>query len=318
MKQIQEISENTITVPFNGQRVTAVIHDGSAFVALRPICENLGLDWSSQIKSIRRDSVLSQGVVMMTTPSAGGSQESMCIPLEYLNGWLFGIDDSRVKPELKERLIKYKKECYRTLHQYFYRGFSLNIETLQVSKIARDALAAQIRKLRQEEKSMYETVRQVFKLSGVNYGEKNEGQLRQLFALVQDKFHYAITEKVAARIVLERADSTKENMGLQHTKSGRPTKTDVTVAKNYLTEEELKGLENISEQFLLFVESKAFRGQKMTVEEIVTKLNMLLMTNDYPVLYEYDGFVRDQANRYAFSEYEKYKKSSLPKPQRIK
>ena len=95
MKQIQEISENIVTVPFNGQRVVSVIHDGSAYVALKPICENLGIDWSSQLKSIKRDTVLSEGMVIMTIPSDGGPQETVCVPLEYLNGWLFDRRENR-------------------------------------------------------------------------------------------------------------------------------------------------------------------------------------------------------------------------------
>jgi len=315
MKNIEKTQRDVVVVPFNGHQVTSIIHEGNAYVAAKPISDNLGLDWSSQLKSIKRDTVLSQGMVIMTIPSEGGPQETVCLPLEYLNGWLFGMDDSRVRPELREALVKYKKDCYRTLHEFFYHGYVLNIEALQVDKIAQRELTDKIRELRQEEKSMYETVRQVFKFSGVNYGEKTDDHLRRLFALVQDKFHYAVTEKVAARIVLDRADARKDNMGLSHTKSGRPTKADITVAKNYLTGDEVKGLENICEQFLLFVESKAFRAQKMTVEEIITKLNMLLMTNDYPVLYEYDGFLRSQANTHALGEYEKYK-HSLPKPNR--
>ena len=212
-------------------------------------------------------------------------------------------------------MLTYKKDCYRTLHEYFYRGYVLNLETLSVDKLAQRELSEKIRRLRQEERSMYETVREVFKVSGVDYGEQSDDHLRKLFALVQDKFHYAVTEKVAARIVLERADASKANMGLTHVKGERPTKADVTVAKNYLSEDEIRGLENICEQFLLFVESKAFRGHKMTVEEIVTKLNMLLMANDYPVLYEYDGCSRTAANARAFAEYQKFKQS-LPAPSR--
>ena len=314
-KKIGETRRDVVMVPFNGHQVMSVVHDGNAYVAAKPICDSLGLDWESQRKRINRDSVLSQGTVIMTVPSPGGDQQTLCIPLEYLNGWLFGIDDSRVKPDLREALVKYKKDCYRTLHEFFYQGYVLNIEALQVDKIAQRELSEKIRVLRQEEKSMYEAVRQVFKFSGVNYGEKTDDQLRRLYALVQDKFHYAVTEKVAARIVLERADARKDNMGLNLTKSGRPTKVDITVAKNYLTSDEVKGLENICEQFLLFVESKAFRAQKMTVEEIITKLNMLLMANDYPVLYEYDGFLRGQANTHALGEYEKYKRG-LPVPKR--
>ena len=86
-----------------------------------------------------------------------------------------------------------------------------------------------------------------------------------------------------------------------------PTTQEVTVGKNYLTADELQGLENISEQFLLFAESKAFRGQKMVMEELATKLNVLLMANDYPVLYEYDTYLRAKADKHAKKQLDIYR-----------
>jgi len=95
------------TVKFYEDEITAALVEikgkGDVYVPLRPICEYLGLDWSSQRKRLNRDEVLSSelGMVMMTTPS--GQQQMICLPLDLLPGWLFGIDPSRVKPELKEK-----------------------------------------------------------------------------------------------------------------------------------------------------------------------------------------------------------------------
>ena len=122
-----------------------------------------------------------------------------------------------------------------------------------------------------------------------------------------DKFHFAITGQTAAQIILERADAQMSNMGLTTMSSEGPTTQDVTVGKNYLTADELQGLENISEQFLLFAESKAFRGHKMVMEELATKLNVLLMANDYPVLYEYNTYMRDQADKHAKKQLSVYR-----------
>ena len=132
-----------------------------------------------------------------------------------------------------------------------------------------------------------------------------------LFAMAQDKFHYAVTQKVAAEIVLERADSRKENMGMTNTNKGYPTKLEARIGKNYLTEDELFLLENISEQFLLFAETKAFRGQKMTMEELSFKLNTLLTANDYPVLYEYKTYLKDKKNVHADKEFNKWQQKQI-------
>ena len=130
--------------------------------------------------------------------------------------------------------------------------------------------------------------------------------LLPFFAMAQDKFHYAITQKTAAEIILERAHPLKRNMGLVTIHGETPTVAEAKIGKNYLNPDELEAMENISEQFLLYAESKAFRGQKMTMEELTTKINALLAVNDYPVLYEYKAFLRDRADAYAKKVHDEY------------
>lgn len=108
-----------VTVEFHGQTLVAALIDGKPYVAMRPIVENIGLDWKSQYARINRNLVMSKGVVMMTIPSDGGNQETLCLPLDLLNGWLFGVDVNRVKDEIKPKLIRYQEECYRVLFQHF-------------------------------------------------------------------------------------------------------------------------------------------------------------------------------------------------------
>lgn len=106
-------------VKFNNQDVPVFFHENKPYVAMKPICENIGIDWRSQLQRIKRNHVLAQGVVMITTPSKSGNQEYSCLPIGYLNGWLFGIDVNRVKPEIKDTLIKYQLECYDVLYNHF-------------------------------------------------------------------------------------------------------------------------------------------------------------------------------------------------------
>lgn len=86
---------------------------------MRPICEGIGLSWQSQYNRIQRDEVLSEGVVVMNTPSAGGDQRTLCLPLDLLNGWLFGVDVKRCKPFVRQSLVRYKFECYAALAAYW-------------------------------------------------------------------------------------------------------------------------------------------------------------------------------------------------------
>lgn len=107
-------------VKFHGTSLSLINKDEKAFVALKPICEALCIQWEAQLKRIRRNPVLSQGVSIMDIPSNGGSQEMICLPLSMLNGWLFGINANRVKnPEIRQKLIEYQFECYDVLNAYW-------------------------------------------------------------------------------------------------------------------------------------------------------------------------------------------------------
>jgi hypothetical protein len=132
------MTANTALVPleerridFHGDTLTAVLvaesgREPTIYVPVRPLCEYLGLSWGSQRNRIMRDPVLSveaKGVFIMNTPSAsgrgGGRQSMLALPLEFLHGWLFGVDASRARPELREKLTSYRRECFRVLWSAF-------------------------------------------------------------------------------------------------------------------------------------------------------------------------------------------------------
>ncbi|OSI06794.1 P22_AR N-terminal domain [Neisseria animaloris] len=115
MNQVQNIS-------FHGQTVPVFTQNNIHYAAMKPICENIGLDWVSQHKKIQRNSILKSRMVMMTIRGEDGRpRETTCLPIEYLNGWLFGIDANRVKPEIRERLLQYQDECFKVLNAHFNR-----------------------------------------------------------------------------------------------------------------------------------------------------------------------------------------------------
>ena len=112
MNQVQNIS-------FHGQTVPVFTRNQTHYVAMKPICENIGLQWEAQLKRIQRNAILNTAMSMMDTPTNGGKQKTACLPLDYLNGWLFGVDARRVKPEIRERLLTYQRECFRVLNNHF-------------------------------------------------------------------------------------------------------------------------------------------------------------------------------------------------------
>lgn len=118
-------------VLFYEDEITAVrLTDGRVMIPIRPICDALGVDYSAQRQRLNRDEVLSDvvmSVVVTTTDIDPQSRrphtsEMICLPLDYLNGWIFGINASRVKPEIKDRLIRYQRECYKVLAEAFADG----------------------------------------------------------------------------------------------------------------------------------------------------------------------------------------------------
>ena len=114
---------STQTISFNNQSLITAEQNGNHYVAMKPICENIGIDWRAQRQRIVRDEVLCSTVVIITTVAEDGkNREMLCLPIQYLNGWLFGIDINRCNPEIRDTLIKYKKECYQALHDYWFNG----------------------------------------------------------------------------------------------------------------------------------------------------------------------------------------------------
>ena len=114
---------STQTISFNHQSLVTFKQNGTHYTAMKPICENIGLDWKSQYSRMKRDDVLNATMVIITIVAEDGKKREMiCLPIEYLNGWLFGIDINRCKPEIRDTLIKYKKECYQALHDYWFNG----------------------------------------------------------------------------------------------------------------------------------------------------------------------------------------------------
>lgn len=135
------------TVNFHGQPLTVITGPyGEHLVAMRPICESIGLDWKSQLSRIRRDDVLSTCVVITTIQMPGDDQrrEVACLPLEYLNGWLFGIDSSRCGEEIRPALRQYKRECFQALAAYWMHGEAINPRGATIGQIGARCLSALI------------------------------------------------------------------------------------------------------------------------------------------------------------------------------
>ncbi|KTQ92657.1 hypothetical protein NS226_15310 [Aureimonas ureilytica] len=117
------MTSRLVTVNFRGTDLYSFENDDGVFVAVKPIVDAMGVDWNAQRQRIRRDPILSEGACIIPAPLAkGGIQETTCLKLELVNGWLFTIDASRIKDEgVRERVILYQRECYQVLTRHFHR-----------------------------------------------------------------------------------------------------------------------------------------------------------------------------------------------------
>lgn len=210
----------------------------------------------------------------------------------------------RVSSKEATRFRNWSSKIVKT---YIEQGYVINEKALRESPDKLNKLAAEVRALRASEKQVYAKVRECFKISSSDY-DPGASEVRKFYALLQDKFHHAVTGMTSSKLILDRADHQQENVGLQTMSGDRPTLDDVQTGKNYLRQDELYRLHLLSEQFLLYAESTALARRKMTMRSLHEQLDRLLTLNDYPVFDGYKDFIKDEAMRHARAELTYYRK----------
>lgn len=169
---------STQTISFNHQSLVTFKQNGTHYTAMKPICENIGLDWKSQYSRMKRDNVLNSTMVIITIVAEDGKKREMiCLPIEYLNGWLFGIDINRCKPEIRDTLIKYKKECYQALHDYWFNGKAERKTTVDDRTGLRNAVSFLVNKKGLIYSEVYQLIHQQFGVEHID--ELSQEQLSQ-------------------------------------------------------------------------------------------------------------------------------------------
>ncbi|MCG2713556.1 MAG: virulence RhuM family protein, partial [Candidatus Omnitrophica bacterium] len=168
---------------------------------------------------------------------------------------------------------------------------------------------ARIRDIRSSERRFYQKITDIYAQCSADY-DPNEEITRQFFATVQNKLHFAISAQTAAEIIYQRASSEKPHMGLttwENAPKGAIRKTDITIAKNYLNEKELDGLNRIVTMYLDYAEMQAQKGVLMHMKDWVEKLDAFLHFNEKKILHNSGKISHEIAAALAESEYEKYK-----------
>jgi hypothetical protein len=203
---------------------------------------------------------------------------------------------------------KFRQWATHHIKEYIVKGFVLDDERLKNPDLPFDyfeELERRIQDIRTSEKRFYRKITDIYATS-VDYDQTLDISI-DFFKTVQNKLHWAITGQTAAEIISLRADSTKENMGLTNWRGDKIRKTDVTIAKNYLNENELSSLNNLVEQYLIFAQGQAQRRIPMYMNNWIDKLNGFLTLNDREILTNAGSISHGLAKENAEREYEKYK-----------
>jgi hypothetical protein len=304
---------NIAPIDFYGQAISTIKKDNVEYVAMRPIVEDIGLNWSSQ--SVKLNSNKAKfGGCDIATPSKGGVQTSLCIPLKKLNGYLFSINPAKVKTEIKDKVIIYQEECFTVLHDYFNYGYSLNTPLLETNQDRRDKLSEDLRKLRVSDVDLYKKLTDAISVTCVDYKSKDSKELGKFFASLQDSFHFAVSGFTASELVYHNVDCNEPNVGMKSFAgdTNKITKVDIKTGKNYLDEKSFRRFEILYDQLLSFVEMKVMNGNEMTLDSWKHQLNSVIIANGLNPFPGYQSKInRKVSNPKAFSELEKFKQLQL-------
>ncbi len=201
------------------------------------------------------------------------------------------------------------------LNEYLVKGFTMDDDRLKEMRNFGqdyfDELLERIRDIRASERRFYQKITDIY-ATAVDY-DAGAGMTQEFFATVQNKLHFAIHGHTAPELIVKRADATKENMGLTSWKGDKVRKQDVRVAKNYLTEKEMKSLNRIVSMYLDYAEDQAERNQPMYMKDWIEKLNAFLQFNGRDILENAGKVSKEVAEKLAVEEYEKFNQNRIEK-----
>lgn len=212
-----------------------------------------------------------------------------------------------------QRAVQFRKWVNQIAKDYTIKGWAIDDERLKNggSRLTTeyfDRLLEQIREIRLSERRFYQKITDIYATS-LDY-DRTSKTTKQFFAKVQNKMHYAVHGHTAAELIYERADANKPHMGLttwEAAPNGKIVKSDVSIAKNYLSEQEMKSLERIVSAYLDLAEDRAERHIPMTMEEWSKRLDLFLMADDREVLQDAGKITTEIAKAKAETEFEKYR-----------
>ena len=300
--------------------VNALVHDDTIWLTQKGMAELFGVDKSTisrHLKNIFEEGELEEEVVFAkiatTTPHGAIEGKTQQKLTKFYNLDAIISVGYRVN---SLRATNFRIWATGILKEYMIKGFAMDDDRLKQGKTAfgKDyfrELLERVRSIRASERRIWQQITDIFAECSIDY-DKRSPITHEFYAMVQNKFHYAIVGQTAAEIVYTKADSEKEHMGLTTWKNapdGRVLKSDVTVAKNYLDEKQIRQLERAVTGYFDYIEDLIERENTFTMEEFAASVNEFLAFRRYEILKDKGSVSRQTAFKKAEAEYNKFNKT---------
>lgn len=316
----KEIQFLLYSLPDEEGKVQVVIKDETIWCTQKAMAQLFGVGVpaiSKHLKNIFDEGELQKEVVVskmeITTQHGAMEEKSQRHDVDFYNLDAIISVGYRVS---SPKATRFRQWATRILNEYIRKGFVLDDERLKqgTAVFGKDyfrELLERVRSIRASERRIWQQITDIYAECSMDY-DKNSPTTHDFYAMVQNRFHYAITGQTAAEIIYSKTDHTKEHMGLTTWKNapdGRILKSDVTVAKNYLTEKEIRLLERTVTSYFDYIENQIERHNTFTMEQFAASVDKFLSFNDYQILPDKGSVSSAQAKAKAEKEYDIFNKT---------
>ena len=315
-----EIQFLLYTMPEADGKVQVVIKEETLWCTQKAMAQLFGVGVpaiSKHLKNIFEEGELSREVVvskMEITTQHGAIEDKMqthSVDFYHLDAIIaVGYRVSSLKA------TRFRQWATKILNEYIRKGFVMDDERLKqgTAVFGKDyfrELLERVRSIRTSERRMWQQITDIYAECSTDY-DKNSPTTKDFYAMIQNRFHYAITGQTAAEIIYTKADHTKKNMGLttwKHAPDSRVLKSDVSIAKNYLQEKEIHQLERAVSSYFDYIENQIERHNVFNMEQFAASVNKFLTFNDYKILPDKGKISAAQAKKKAEEEYDIFNKT---------
>jgi hypothetical protein len=319
-KMNKELQFLIYSTPQENVKVDVVVKDETIWLTQKAMAALFGVQVpavNKHLKNIFEQGELEEKVVVsileITTPHGAIVGKMQNIETKFYNLDAIISVGYRVN---SAKATQFRQWATKVLKEFVQKGFVLDDEWLKQGKSTFGVdyfreLLERVRSIRASERRIWQQITDIFAECSIDY-DRNSLTTRDFYAMVQNKFHFAIAGQTAAEIIYTKADRNKENMGLttwKNSPEGRILKSDITVAKNYLPEKEIKRLERAISGYFDYIEDLIERENTFTMQEFAASVNEFLSFRKYKILNDKGTISKQQADQKAEEEYELFNKT---------